>query len=522
MRQLWKLLPLLLFAGCEHGGPDLPSGRSVDLSGVSHEMMVLGERLADPYSVENVRLAVRSLYPEKVRQDIRPTDIYVRFLPEDETQYERLTSMGFELLDHPLDHRIVRDGDYYHDPEIPENQITWQYAVVPAGTVFPEGIRCEVLDECYIAENDAATRSDGIDWQAVEREAFRLTGNLTSHGTRAESEEAAAPAGRITLLDEEYNQGVPEGLSGVKVVVNSFVKFATAYTDDEGCYEIPKSFTGDVHYRLMFKNRRGFAIGVNLVLIPASLSTLGKHSPEGIDVVVDRFSDWKLFTRCVVNNATAAYFDRCGENGDVSAPPAGLRIWIFRNLGSSSTPMLQQGVMVDSGKIGEFLGDYANLVKMFLPDITLGLKHCTDYASIYAETVHELAHASHYVRAGKNYWVSYIRFILRSFVTSLGITYGTGLEADAGYCEVGEMWGYFFGNLLYRERYGRGSVAEGLTMWFYPQILMYLEDRGVDAAKIFDALGPDVTSRESFQSALSDLYPEHYSVISQAFDRYRY
>ena len=84
------------------------------------------------------------------------------------------------------------------------------------------------------------------------------------------------------------------------------------------------------------------------------------------------------------------------------------------------------------------------------------------------------------------------------------------------------MWGYFFGNLLYRERYGLGSVAEGLTMWFYPQILMYLEDRGVDAAKIFDALGPDVTSRESFQSALSDLYPEHYSVISQAFDRYRY
>ena len=523
-RRLWKLLPLVLLAGCTGGGAELPAGRSVDLSGISHEMMVLGERLADPYSVENVRLAVRSLYPEKVRQDIRPTDMYVRFLPEDETQYERLLSMGFELLDHPLDHRIVLDGDYYHDPEIAADRITWQYVVVPAGTAFPDGIRCEVLDECYIAEHDTQTRADGIDWAAVEREAFRLTGNgdLLTPGTRAEEGEALAPAGRITLLDEECNQGVPEGLSGVKVVVNSFVKFATAYTDDEGCYEMAKKFTGDVQYRLMFKNRRGFAIGVNLVLIPASLSTLGKHSPAGIDVEVDRYADWKLFTRCVVNNATAAYYDRCEETGDVSAPPAGLRLWIFRNLRSSSTPMLQQGVLVDSGKLGEFLGDYASLVKMFLPDVTLGLKNCTDYASIYAETVHELAHASHFVRAGKSYWAGYVHFILRSFITSLGITYGTGLEQDAGYCEVGEMWGYFFGNLLFRERYGRGSAAEGMTQWFYPQILMYLEDRGVDAAKIFDALGPEVTSRDAFQSALSDRYPEHYSVISQAFDRYRY
>ena len=523
MRQLLKLLPVLLLAGCTHGNWEPDPVRSVDLSGIGHEMIVLGEKLADPYSVENVRLAVRSLYPEKVRQDIRPTDVYVRFLPENEDQYDRLASLGVELIDHPLDHRILQEGDYYHDPEVAQDRITWQYAVVPSGTVFPEGIRCEVLDECYIAENDAHTRSDGIDWSAVEREAFRLTGNadLLVPRTRAEGE-SFAPSGRITLLDEECNQGVPVGLSGVKVCVNSFVKFATAYTDDEGCYEIEKSFTGEVRYRLLFKNRRNFSIGVNLVLIPASMSTLGKHSPEGIDVVVDRNSDWKLFTRCVVNNATAAYFDRCGETGDVSAPPAGLRIWIFRNLGSSSTPMLQQGVLVDSGKLGEFLGDYSSLVRMFLPDVTLGLKYCHDYASIYAETVHELSHASHYVRAGKSYWERYVRFILRSFVTSLGITYGTGLEEDAGYCEVGEMWGYYFGNCLFRERYGRGTVAEGLTMWFYPQILMYLEDRGVGAAKIFDALGPDVNSRSAFQDALSDRYPEHFSVISQAFDRYRY
>ncbi len=524
MKTLLRLLPVLLLAGCAHGGLEPDRARQVDLSAVGHDMIVLGEKLEDPYSLDNIKLAVRSLYPEKAaRLDLQPTDIYVRFLPEDDAQYERLEALGIELVDHPLDYRIVQDGDYYQDPEIGEGRITWQYAVVPSGFSFPKGILCEILDECYIADNEAHTRAEDIDWLAVEREAFRLTGNggLLSPETRAEGA-SFAPAGRITVLDEENNNGVPAGLSGVKVCVNSFVKFATAYTDDEGCYEISKSFSEDVRYRLMFRNRRGFSIGVNLILVPASLSTLGKHSPEGIDVTVDRDSDWKLFTRCAVNNITADYFDRCNEEGDVSAPPSNLRIWIFRSLGMSSTPMLQQGVVVDSGKLGEFLGDYSSLVKMFLPDITLGLKYCHDYASIYSETVHELSHASHFIRAGKEYWGRFIRFILRSYVTSLGITYGTGLEEDAGYCEVGEMWGYFFGNLLFRARYGRGTPAEGLTQWFYPQILMYLEERGVDAAKIFSVLGPDVVGREAFQEALSDQYPEHYSVISQAFDRYRY
>ena len=525
MKTLLKWIPLLaVMLSCTQRGLEPERTDSVDLSGIGHDMIELGEKLADPYSVENMELAVRSLYPERAsRLDLRPTDVYVRFLPESDEEYDRLEALGLNLFDHPLDHRIIREGDYYHDPEIADGRITWQYAVVPAGFVFPTGIRLEILDQCYIAENDPATRTSDIDWAAVERESFRLSGNadLLAPLTRGD-EGPHAPSGRITILDEEAHNGVPAGLSGVKVYVNSFVKFASAYTDDEGCYEMSTSFVGDVRYRLVFRNRRGFSIGVNLLLVPASVSTLGKHSSEGIDFTVDKDSDWKLFTRCAVNNIAAAYYDRCQAEGDVSAPPANLRIWIFRNLGSSSTPMLQQGVLVESGRLGEFLGEYSTLVKMFLPDITLGLKYCHDYASICSETVHELSHASHFMRAGKEFWRNYILYVLRSYVSSLGITYGTGLEENAGYCEVGEMWGYFFGNLLFRERYGRGTPAEGLSLWFYPQILMYLDDRGVDASKIFSVLGPDVVGRDELQEALTDQYPEHYSVINQAFDRYRF
>ena len=525
MKTLLKLTPLLLAVCCAHVQTDYPDSRRADLSGVEHGMIVLGEKQPDPYSVGNVTLAVRSLYPEiAARTDIRPTDIYVRFLPSDQDQYDALEALGLELTDYPLDHRILREGDYYHDPEIAEDRITWQYAVVPADFSFPDGIPHEILDECYIPENDSHTRAPGIDWLAVERESYRLTGNadLLPPLTRESEAVTGTPEGRITILDKDGNGGIPSGVAGVKVSVNSFVKSETVYTDDEGFYAMTKSFTSDVRYRLIFKNKRGFGIGVNLLLVPASVSTLGKQPASGFDLQVEPETDWKLFTRCAVNNATAAYFDRCQADDEIASPPANLRIWIFRNLGASSTPMLQQGVWVDSGRIGDFLGEYSSLLKMFLPDITLGLKHCHNYAEIYSETVHELSHASHFVRAGKTFWEQYILYVLKSYVTSLGITYGTGLEAGAGYCEVGEMWGFFFGNLLFRERYGSGTPAEGLSLWFFPQILMYLEERGMEAGQIFSVLGPDVVGRDSFQEALSDNYPEYYSVINQAFDRYRY
>ena len=73
-----------------------------------------------------------------------------------------------------MDYRIIREGDYYQDPEVGDDAITWQYGVVPQDFTFPDGIRYELLDECYIAEHDPITRAgDGIDWTRVEEEAYR-------------------------------------------------------------------------------------------------------------------------------------------------------------------------------------------------------------------------------------------------------------------------------------------------------------------------------------------------------------
>lgn len=513
-------LAAALLCACSKSGTD-PEVNMVD-DDLPHGMIVLGEQLEDPYSVRNITKALVSLYPSMAGSArVDPTHLYVRFKPGGQEDFSTLENLGLELLDHPVDFSVVKEGDYYHDPEIPEGEVTWQYTVVPPGFEFPEGIPFEVLDECHISEGKPAVRSsDGIDWEAVERESFRLTGNACLYPeTRGSSQSSSKPKGRICIVDPL--KGSTEGVAGVTVSCNVFVKFCHAYTDEDGYYQMGTAFAGKPRYRILFRNRKGFAIGRNLLYVPASFSTLGKHGPEGCSMTVTQKSDRALFRRCAVNNAAWEYYERCkSDSGNICQPPSGLQIWTLDLLRCSSAVMLKQGSDLDD-LFKTLLGDYAPLVNLYLPDITLGLSDKESYAAIYAATVHELAHSSHYVQVGKDWWRHLQKFIIKSFVTSGFVTYGAGTEEDHGYCEVAEMWAYYMESALVGDRYPGYRTDYGSSFWFYPQVFDYLNDRGLNRYSIFNALVPSVTDRSSLLNKLVLLYPEAGSMIRMAFNRYK-
>ena len=490
---------------------------------LTHEMIVLGKRLENPYTTENMTRALKSLYPTKAdRVDLKTTDLYVRFLPADEHEYDILLEMDVELVDHPMDYSIAVEGDWYHDPDVPEEDMTWQYAVVSHDFVFPD-IRYEIIDECYISEHDPATRTSdsGVDWQAVEREAYVITGNegMLSSATKASTK--VRPSGRITVVDDHANGGKPFGVAGVRVSCNSFVKYDMAYTDRDGYYEMSKEFSSDLRYRLIFKNEKDFSIGFNMVLVPASVSTLGKAGPEGVNMTVTKDSEDKLFRRCVVNNAAYDYISRCAASDlDITAPPSDLRMWIMHGMKSSSAIMMHHGALVDNKLLNEYLGQYVSLLGMFLPDITIGASGKDEYRKIYSTTCHELSHASHYAKVGSGYWNPYILYIISSFVSSGGETYGDGSAAGAGYCEIGEMWAYYMESRVFKDRYGGSFPTFGTSYWFYPQIFRYLDERGLGPDEIFSVLDKDVVSKSALKSALLSAYPAKRTVIEQVFSRY--
>ena len=392
---------------------------------------------------------------------------------------------------------------------------------MPDDFVFPD-MEYEVIDECHISEFSPGTRADGIDWAEVEREAYRLTGNegmLSPADTKASSK--VTPSGRITIVDDNANGGKPFGVAGVKVVCNSFVKFDSSYTDRDGYYKMDKTYSSKLRYRIVFQNDKGFDIGVNLVLVPASVSTLGKAGPEGINMTVTKDSETKLFRRCVVNNAAYDYFSRCcADDMNISSPPADLRIWIINAMGASSAVMMHHGAFVEHRLISSFLGEFTKILKFLLPDITIGTKGRNDYRSIYSATCHELAHASHFTKVGKGYWDKYISYIVESYVMTGGMTYGDGSADNAGYCEVGEMWAYYLESKMYKDRYGGSFPTFGTSYWFYPQIFRYLDERGLKCSDMFSVLDGNVTSRAQLKTALIRAFPSSSEMIEQVFSRY--
>ena len=77
MKICWKLLlPLTMLLACQQEEMPAPDVRRVDLKNISHEMIELGEKLEDPYTVENMREAVARVYPTRAREiEITPTDL---------------------------------------------------------------------------------------------------------------------------------------------------------------------------------------------------------------------------------------------------------------------------------------------------------------------------------------------------------------------------------------------------------------------------------------------------------------
>ena len=513
------MLPALVLASCskEGGSPAevAPAGTDGRAKIVAHGMIHLGKKLSNPYSLANMGNALASLYPTRSGSGLQPTDLYVRFLPKSGEDYELLSSLGVEMADHPLDYEIIQEGDYYHDPSIPEGEITWQYAVVPPDFDFPAGISHEILEECLIPDEDIQTRGfEDVDWEAVERQSFEASGNGSMLHVPTRSK--VKPSGRITIKDDKLGKTV--GVSGVKMTASVFVKVSTTYTDAQGNYSFSSKFAARPRYSICFQNSAGFSIGLNLVLVPASVSTLGKDDPEGISVTIDSKSDNTLFRRCAVNNAAYDYIRRCGELG-ITPPPKNLRIWIMNILRPSCSVMLHHGALLDTKLVSNYLDVYKVLIRIFAPDIVIGSKgKGGDYSELYSCTTHEMAHASHFSVVGSSYWNKFATYILASYLTT-GSCYGSGNGENAGYCGVGEMWAYYAEDMFFKDRYGV-NPGHGSGSWFHPEVLCALESGGVARKEIFSALKPSVTDMDALRSELAEVCPSRKTLINQAFRKY--
>jgi hypothetical protein len=438
--------------------------------------MVLGEQLENPYSISNMQIALENLLQDnKTISDfeVETTDLYVRFLPNTIEEYELLIQDSLELFDYPLDYEIIEFGEYYQDPEIPSNEQTWLYTVVPVNYTFVN-VEYEILEELFLPdsyeEGEKSSQNMKEFLMTLEDEALKITGNLElDKGSKLAPKK---PKGYIKVKDTDFNTLVP--VKKVKVRVRRWFVIETDYTDLQGFYKIDHGFRRDVNYSIVFENQTGFKIWGNYAFLTPARHSFGSHSPEGADFNSYQTSvSWKWLS---VNNGLYEYREYC-DLFAMAKPPSNMRIWVneLNNPGNSgATPMLRR-------TFGWFNFNTNNQVLSFLVSMNLGLEITANIVvnvmsfvepdmilnintgssssqGVFRLACHESAHATHWVNAGNSYWVKYINYIIHNF------GYGTGEGENAGICLLGEAWANHIGYYLALDKYGEDCFHD--LQWF--------------------------------------------------------
>ncbi len=475
--------------------------------------IVVGKKLENPYSVNNMRKALESLKKKKLVKaedladiEINTTHLYVEIPTTDNTQLDMFVQdTSLELFNHPLDYDLPEEGSFYQDTSFTNYDPTWLYTVVPIERDLTL-VNHKILEECYLPNDEFVEKVEKNKSKAeflrlLEYEAYLITGNIkNTNGYNSKSRQW--PSGRITV---ENTEGSPEGLKKVKVRVHNFMRVDSDMTDEYGNYSMSKGFLTGVHYAVIFKNSKDFKIWGNWAFIAPAHYYMGWHSSSGENRLIKQNSGaWKWGT---VNNAVYAYYNLC-ESYSIPTPPMDFRVWVCEKgdgtiQGNAAMLRRTYGLFGFSGhsKIINFFSKSIGfvissalscaMVNYALPDIGISVNTSNvETSDVYRTVFHECAHSSHWVKAGSYYWVQYINYII-----TYG-AYGNGTGVNAGYCGVGEMWGNYIGSLFQREYFNYGTsfswdwwYFEEEEDWYNPGFLKEVDNiSDITTSEIFDCL----------------------------------
>lgn len=348
---------------------------------------LLGRQLTNPYLIPNMQQAYANLGITNITVNV--TNLYVRFKPTDVDQLMYLDSIcdeqGIDLFETPVDYEVISEGDYYQDPNIPMEDITWQYAVVPPSFSFPSNIIHETIAQIHIPGDDytaveteaerlaalqdgftsysssltltpskggitpniAADCPTGFHWDAIARDCVKDDPQPT-YTPPPPAPDAAKPAGNIYVYDTQYSANLP--VKNARIVARRWFKTERTFTDLNGHFQLTKRFKHKVRILVKFKNTnvtvRGLR-GIRLwqMLFPIKKS-LGVFSGDKSSIVYNfnLYSDLRskgnrYWAGPATINADYEYRQYAIQEG-VTLPPTHLKILIHPGGdGGAFTPM---------------------------------------------------------------------------------------------------------------------------------------------------------------------------------------
>lgn len=407
------LATAFLYTSCNDKEEILTSESEFDQNSISslttgdgaEELMEFAPPSENPYTISNMQKALDSLAIVDTNGcdlslfNIRITHKYIKFRPQDSLQFWELNSdSSMILFDYPLDRKLTKAGTYYRDPSVPEGQPNYQWTAVPADKQLPSNIPFDVLENLYIPEEDPTlvqyydTDFDDCISDLLEM-ALEITGNAdTTHSyemtddgmlyKRRKRRSKWNPSGRIQMFDNTPGVSVNRPVKGCKVRARRWFTMRSMLTNNSGQFSTSHQFRREVNYSIKW-DRNDFEI---------RHKRTGQAYFNGPKIK----GAWNLtinsgYSRmyAIIHRAAHRYYY------EGSAARAGLR-----------TPP-KKNTMLGKMTIGAFTwnsnsSNDCGMIKRWVgfPEIRI-MNSNRNCRQIFATTIHELGHASHW-NLGKN------------------------------------------------------------------------------------------------------------------------
>lgn len=506
----------------------------------------------NPFSVEvfnkaYANLVARSSGRIKSTQPPPYSHYYVRFQPQSLNETMQIDYLGYDLWDEPLDQEIDYQGDYYHQPGLPDT-LNYYYTLIPANYQIPPDLPGTVLSQVVLFDEDAGDEQDieedpwipnpecpdpnnpncpcyegpcarqagsytpekpedmvkkttkylleaGVNLTELYNEMMKLTGYddevIPVDGAGRTQSTRYYPAGYIKVQDNTINQDVPVKFTFVKA--RRFFKISETYTNASGYFNINKGFRNKAQIIVKFKNNWAKIRGVNHALNPfewshavkVKLGLFEKNAMQNVHHVFQYSPNAESrsamqFTAAHVINTIHDINQFCAANG-INTIPANLNIWVTTSnwFRSSTAPMLKQVlepelrttfvnlILNPPTTLGSALLQYLKIAVLnYVPDVVITINNDSQSgpAKMAVEVVgtafHELGHAVHYNKVGRNYWKDVIMQYISNYLNT-GKPYGNKNNLTA----VVESWGFFIGSAFTDVKYSAigGTIANGIA-----------------------------------------------------------
>jgi hypothetical protein len=382
--------------------------------------MILSDKVTNPYEIKNMQRALKSM-KQKVTQakdiEIEPNYKYVRFLPSSRGEYDLINgNPDIDVFEYPLDRKIIKKGNKYIDKSLGNSEFGWIYSAVPIDMKFDSKIKMEVIDLLFLPDGNGRTDeySKYLDskgqshknlMKELEKESINIHGDekygLANGGKSAKIADWYS-SGRIRVWDERlkfddlsstYIKGTGGGwlpVPGCQVRANRWFTTKTQITNYDGTFVINHWWPSGSYVDMDIKwDRTDFDIrtGSYGQAITSNQNIIGPWNPN----ISESVSPDHYIYAHVHRAAYQYYYD---NTFGIQRPPSAN----FPGLGGKMHLGAKQG----SGTSHYFAfnaGWSASEIKLIF-NLTktdpAGDDNIHDGRGIFATTIHELTHASHW------------------------------------------------------------------------------------------------------------------------------